>query len=278
MFFRVALLIIIVFTLLSCSKNKKVLYEPTSKVDPYIIYNEAMESFNKNDFYFANKKFTQAELNFKNVNLAAKAAIMSSFCLYSINFYDEAVENLNRFLKLYPADKNIIYAHYLIAIIYFEQISDEKKDLKPLLNADEKIDFFIKNYPETDYSLDLKFKKDLIQNQLAAKEAYIARYYISVQKWVPAINRLKLILEKYDETVFVEEALFRLVEIHYYLGLEDEAKSYAKILGYNYNSSEWFAKSYKILNKNYNFKKEFYTQKTKIEKKGFLNKIIDKIK
>ena len=278
MFFRVALLIIIVFTLLSCSKNKEVLYEPTRKVDPYIIYNEAMESFNKNDFYFANKKFTQAELNFKNVNLAAKAAIMSSFCLYSINFYDEAVENLNRFIKLYPADKNIIYAHYLIAVIYFEQISDEKKDLKPLLNADEKIDFFIKNYPETDYSLDLKFKKDLIQNQLAAKEAYIARYYISVQKWVPAINRLKLILEKYDETVFVEEALFRLVEIHYYLGLEDEAKSYAKILGYNYNSSEWFAKSYKILNKDYNLKKNFYTKKTKIEKKSFLNRIIDKIK
>ena len=278
MFFRVALLIIIVFTLLSCSKNKKVLYEPTSKVDPYTIYNEAMESFNKNDFYFANKKFTQAELNFKNVNSAAKAAIMSSFCLYSINFYDEAVENLNRFLKLYPADKNIIYAHYLIAVIYFEQISDEKKDLKPLLNAEEKINFFIKNYPETDYSLDLKFKKDLIQNQLAAKEAYIARYYISVQKWVPAINRLKLILEKYDETVFVEEALFRLVEIHYYLGLDDEAKSYAKILGYNYNSSEWFAKSYKILNKDYNLKKDFYTKKTKIEKKGLLNKIIDKIK
>ena len=278
MFFRVALLIIIVFTLLSCSKNKEVLYEPTSKVNPYTIYNEAMESFNKNDFYFANKKFTQAELNFKNINLAAKAAIMSSFCLYSINFYDEAVENLNRFLKLYPADKNIIYAHYLIAVIYFEQISDEKKDLKPLLNADEKIDFFIKNYPETDYSLDLKFKKNLIQNQLAAKEAYIARYYISVKKWVPAINRLKIILEKYDETVFVEEALFRLVEIHYYLGLEDEAKSYDKILGYNYNSSEWFAKSYKILNKNYNLKKEFYTKKTKIEKKGFLNKIIDKIK
>jgi len=278
MFFRVALLIIIVFTLLSCSKNKEVLYEPTSKVDPYTIYNEAMESFNKNDFYFANKKFTQAELNFKNVNSAAKAAIMSSFCLYSINFYDEAVENLNRFLKLYPADKNVIYAHYLTAIIYFEQISDEKKDLKPLLNAEEKINFFIKNYPETDYSLDLKFKKDLIQNQLAAKEAYIARYYISVQKWVPAINRLKLILEKYDETVFVEEALFRLVEIHYYLGLDDEAKSYAKILGYNYNSSEWFAKSYKILNKDYNLKKDFYTKKTKIEKEGFLNKIIDKIK
>jgi outer membrane protein assembly factor BamD len=278
MFFRVALLIIIVFTLLSCSKNKEVLYEPTSKVDPYTIYNEGMESFNKNDFYFANKKFTQAELNFKNVNHAAKAAIMSSFCLYGINFYDEAIENLNRFIKLYPADKNIIYAHYLIAIIYFEQISDEKKDLKPLLNADEKIDFFIKNYPETDYSLDLKFKKGLIQNQLAAKEAYIARYYISVQKWVPAINRLKLILEKYDETVFVEEALFRLVEIHHYLGLDDEAKSYAKILGYNYNSSEWFAKSYKILNKDYNLKKNFYTKKTKTEKKSFLNKIIDKIK
>ena len=275
MFFRVALLIIIVFTLLSCSKNKEVLYEPTSKVDPYTIYNEAMESFNKNDFYFANKKFTQAELNFKNVNSAAKAAIMSSFCLYSINFYDEAVENLNRFLKLYPADKNVIYAHYLIAIIYFEQISDEKKDLKPLLNADEKIDFFIKNYPETDYSLDLKFKKDLIQNQLAAKELYVAKYYISIQKWVPAINRLKKIIEDYEKTVFIEEALHRLVEINYYLGLEKEAKKYAKILGYNYNSSQWFEQSYKILNKDYKIKK------AKIETKkdsGFLKKILKKIK
>ena len=198
---------------------------------------------------------------------------MSSYCLYGINFYNEALENLERYLKKYPADKNVIYAHYLIAMIHFEQISDEKKDLKPLLDAKQKIEFFLESYPDSDYALDLKFKKDLIQNQLAAKELYVARFYISVQKWVPALNRLKNIVNNYDKTVFIEEALHRLVEINYYLGLENEAKKYAKILGYNYNSSEWF-KSYKILNKDYKIVKKVDSKKDK----NFLKKILNKIR
>ena len=171
-----------------------------------------------------------------------------------------------------------MYAYYLQAIISFEQISDEKKDLKPLLEANKKIDFFIKKYPDSDYAIDLKFKKDLIQNQLAAKELYVAKYYISTQKWVPAINRLKIIIEKYDETIFIEEALHRLVEVHYHLGLESEANNYAKILGYNYNSSEWFQASYKLLNKDYEIKKSL-SKKTKDKKdENFLKKIIEAIK
>ena len=149
---------------------------------------------------------------------------MSSYALYGINFYSEALESLDRFLKKYPADKNIIYAHYLTALIYYEQISDEKKDLNPLLQAERKIRFFIKEYPESDYALDLKFKLDLVRNQLAAKELYVAKYYIKIQKWVPAINRLKIIIEQYQETIFIEEALHRLVEIHYYLGLTPKLK------------------------------------------------------
>ena len=180
---------------------------------------------------------------------------MSCFSLYGINLYNEAVENLERYLKTYPADNNVMYANYLLAVIYFEQINDEKKDLKPLLKANDKIEFFIEKYPNTDYATDLMFKKDLIINQLAAKELFIAKYYISIQKWVPAINRLKIIVEKYDKTIFIEEALHRLVEIHYHLGLENEAKKYANILGYNYNSREWFEQSYKLLNKNYEIKK-----------------------
>ena len=219
------------------------------------MYQEGFNAFENNDYFFANKKFLEAELNFDKPELAAKSAIMSSFSLYAINFYSEALESLNRFLKKLPADKNVIYAHYLEAIIFFEQIDDEKKDLKPLLQADEKIDFFINKYPNSDYSTDLKFKKDLIQNQLAAKELFIARYYISINKWVPAIKRLKNIVKKYEKTIFIEEALHRLVEINYHLGLEDEAEEFAKILGYNYNSSEWYQKSYKILNKNYKIKK-----------------------
>ena len=144
----------------------------------------------------------------------------------------------------------------MTAIIYFEQISDEKKDIDPLLKAYDKINFFLGKYPKTDYAIDLKFKKDLIENQLAAKELYIAKYYISVKKWVPAINRLKIIIKKYDKTIFVEEALHRLVEIHYHIGLEEEAKKYASILGYNYNSGEWFEQTYKILNKDYKIKEK----------------------
>ena len=271
---RIFLILILVLSFNSCSKND-IAYEPKDKVDPYKLYQEGFEEFEKGNYFYAEKKFTEAELNFEVVDFAAKSAIMSSYSLYGINFYSDALINLERYLKKYPTDSNVMYAHYLISIIHYEQISDEKKDLKPLLEADKKIDFFIKEYPNSDYASDLKFKKDLIQNQLAAKELYVAKYYISIQKWVPAINRLKKIIEDYEKTVFIEEALHRLVEINYYLGLEKEAKKYAKILGYNYNSSQWFEQSYKILNKDYKIKKE------KIETKkdsGFLKKILKKIK
>ena len=274
MIFRLTLVIIFSLTVLSCSKEKEVVYQPSAKVDPFIIYKEAMEAFEKNDFFFASKKFSEAELNFRNVDLAAKSAIMSSFSLYGINFYTDALENLDRYLIKYPADRNVMYAHYLISIIYFEQISDEKKDLEPLIKANDKIDFFLNTYPNSEYALDLKFKKDLIQNQLAAKELFVARFYISTKKWVPAINRLKVIVKDYDQTIFIEEALHRLVEINFHLGLEEEAKKYANILGYNYNSSEWFEQSYKILNKDYEVKK---LSKSKKEQ-GFIEKILKKIR
>ena len=274
MYHKLIFIILILFTTTNCAKKESA-YETKDKVDPYKLYEEGLNAFSKGDYFFAEKKFSEAELNFKIVEFAAKSAIMSSYSFYGINFYTEALENLDRYLRKYPADKNIMYAHYLISIIHYEQISDEKKDLKPLLEADKKIDFFIKEYPNSDYAIDLKFKKDLIQNQLAAKELYVAKYYISIQKWVPAINRLKKIIEDYQKTVFIEEALHRLVEINYYLGLEKEAKKYAKILGYNYNSSQWFEQSYKILNKDYKIKKA----KTETKKdSGFLKKILKKIK
>jgi outer membrane protein assembly factor BamD len=271
--FRAFFLILILPILFSCAKKDEQIYKPEEKVNPYETYQEGIDAFENNNFFFASKKFSEAEMQFQNIDLAAKSSIMSSFSLYGINFYDEAIENLERFLKTYPSDKNIIYAHYLIAVIYFEQISDEKKDLKPLLLAKDKIDFFLTKYSNSEYAIDLNFKKDLIINQLAAKELFIAKYYISVKKWVPAINRLKNIVSNFDKTIFIEEALHRLVEIHYHIGLEEEAKKYAKILGYNYNSSEWFSASYKIFNKNY--EKEILKKNNKLKKdKSFLKKII----
>tara|TARA_B100000941_G_scaffold281567_1_gene249136 strand:+ start:55 stop:870 length:816 start_codon:yes stop_codon:yes gene_type:complete len=267
------ILLIFFIILLSCSKEEAN-YEPKPRSDPYKLYQEAYQAFEKGDYFYAQKKFSEAELNFEKVELAAKSAIMSSYCLYGINFYSQALESIESFIKKYPADKNIIYAHYLETLIYFEQIEDEKKDLEPILKTKEKIDFFLKEFPDNDYAIDLKFKKELIINQISAKELYVAKYYISVKKWIPAINRLKIIVENYNQTIFIEEALHRLVEIHYHIGLVEEAKKYAKILGYNYNSSEWYEEAYKILNKDYRI-----VQKKDIKKdKNLFKKIIEKIK
>ncbi len=262
------------FLFLSCSKKEELVYETSKKKNPYEIYKEAYQAFNKRDYFFAAKKFSDAELNFERVEFAAKSALMNGFSLYAINFYDESLESLNRYLTQYPADENNEYAHYLIAVIYYEQITDEKRDLDPILKAKEKIEFFLEKFPNNDYSTDLKFKKDLIVNQLAAKEMYVGRYYVSVKKWIPAINRFKKVVEQYEKTIFVEEALHRLVEIYYHIGAESEAKSYAAILGYNYNSSDWFKQSYKIINKDYKIKKK---KSPKDENLSFLKRIIKKI-
>jgi len=270
---KIFIFIVSTILLISCSKENPD-YQLKPKEDPYKIYNEAYEAFEKGDYFYAQKKFLEVELSIEKVEVASKASIMASYSLYSINFYDEALENLNKYLKKYPANKEAIYAEYLIAIIYFEQIKDETKDAEPINKAKQTIDNFLKKYPNTEYALDLKFKNDLIINQMAAKELYVAKYYISVQKWIPAINRLKVIVEKYDQTIFIEEALYRLVEINYFIGLKKEAEKYASILGYNYNSSEWHKQSYKILNKNYELLK-----KDKFKKKdNLMNRIINKIR
>lgn len=272
MTFRIVFCLLVFFSLVSCSKEE-VTYIENQKENPYETYKIGLDAFENREYFFAEKKFTQAELGFQNIDLKAKAAIMSCFSLYAINFYERAIINLDRFIGTYPANKNLIYAKYLKAIIYFEQIDDETKDLDPLLNAQREINAFQKSYPNTDYSIDLSFKKKLIVNQLAAKELYVAKYYISVQKWAAAIKRLKKIINTYDQSIFIEEALHRLVEIHYHIGAVEEAKNYAKILGYNYNSSEWFKQSYKILNREYEIPKVKKVDKNK----NFFRKIIDKI-
>ena len=201
---------------------------------------------------------------------ASNASLMASYAEYSRNPYSNAIFGLERHINNYPADENIPYAHYLIAICYYEQILDEKKDLDPLLKAKEKFEFIMRTYPDTDYGTDARFKLDLIIDQLAAKEMSIARFYMKTEKWIPALNRLKIVVEKYDKTVFVEEALHRLVEVYYRLGLTKEAKQAASILGYNYQSGEGYEKSYKVFNKKYKPKK--------IKKKKEMGLIRKKIK
>ena len=272
MFKKILYSLLLFFFLVSCSKekSKKIIIDPNDEEIAIVAYEEAIEALKSGDAFFATKKFKEVESLMPQSQWAVKASLMASYSEYSRNSYSNSVFILERHIKNYPTDKNIVYAHYLIAICYYEQILDEKKDIQPLLKAKKKFEFIIENYPNTDYASDSRFKLDLIVDQLAAKEMYIARFYMQTEKWIPALNRLKKVVEDYDKTVFIEEALHRLVEVYYRLGLIEEAKEAAAILGYNYKSSAWYERSYKVFNKKYKTKK--------IKKKKEMGLIRSKIK
>jgi len=225
-------------------------------------YKEALKAFNDQDILYAAKRFNEAEILYPQSIWAPKAALMAAYSYYSQNYFGDAIYELERFIKTYPYNSRMDYAHFLLAMCYYESIVDEKKDLMPLLKAQKKFKFIVKEYPETDFALDSQFKLDLILDILASKEMYIGKHYMKKEKWVAAINRFKTIEEEYDKTIYVEEALHRLVEIYYKIGLVEESKKYAALLGYNYLSSDWYEQSYRVFNKNYSI------QTSKINKKG----------
>jgi outer membrane protein assembly factor BamD len=270
--FKFSIFVIIVFLISACTKDpEKILnIKKTSQdLEMVVVYNEAYDFLNNKDPYNAAKKFLEAELLYPQSIWAPRAALMASYSFYLQNYYSEALSNLNRYLKTYPNDKNLSYAHYLIAMCQYEMIEDEKRDIGPLLEAKKKFSYILKNYPNTDFALDAKFKLDFIEDILASKEMYLGRHYQKKGKWIAAINRFKYVIEEYEQTIFVEEALHRLVEINYKIGLNEESQKYASLLGYNYLSSQWYKKSYKIFNKNF---KEKTPKKIKKEKKGVIEK------
>ena len=263
------IILLSIFILNGCSKNDKEisLIKEINQQDEMIqAYKEGVKALEENDTFFAAKKFLEAELLYPQSEWASKSSLMASYAYYIEGNYSEALYNLERFLKTYPKDPRMDYVHYLIGLSYYENIEGEKKDIKPLIEAKNKFKFVIQNYPNTDFALDSKFKIDLINDVLASKEMYLGRHYIKKEKWVAAINRFKIVLNDYDTTIYTEEAIHRLVEIHYKIGLEGEAKKYASLLGYNYLSSEWYKKTYSILNK------EYKTIKVENEKKSLKEK------
>jgi len=264
-------LFFIIFTLISCSKEtikKTVIKEKNLNLQVLEAYEEGLKSLEAGDVLFAAQKFNEAEILFPQSEWAPKSALMAAYSYYIQDYYVDAIAELNRFLKIYPINKNLDYAYYLLAICYYEQIVDEKKDLGSITKAKETFEFILKKYPNTEYALDASFKLDLINDILASKEMYIGRYYFNKKKWIPAINRFKQIVDEYDTTVYVEEALHRLVEVHYTIGLIDEAEKYAKVLGYNYQSSQWYKNSYSVFDKTYK-KRQFEKKK----KNSMLTKI-----
>ena len=265
----VNILIILIFLFLnSCSNDKKKIDIIEEDIELQMIdsYKEGIKALNEGEVLFAAEKFNEAELVYPQSDWAPKSALMSAYSYYIQDYYGDAIFELNRFIKTYPKDLRLSYAHFLLGMCYYEQIVDEKKDLGPILKAKEKFNYILKNYPGTDFALDAQFKLDLINDTLASKEMYIGKHYVKKQKWIPAINRFKTIVNNYETTVYVEEALFRLVEIYYLLGLTDESQKYAKLLGYNYLSSRWYKESYRIFNKNYESPRE----KIKKKKRNFI--------
>jgi outer membrane protein assembly factor BamD len=275
MFHKKVIIIFFICLLTSCVNNEKkdtnVILNNNLEAEMIEAYNDGVAALNSGDNLYASKKFNEVELLFPQSEWAPRALLMSAYANWSQQYYSSSIGELERFIEVYAVNQNLDYAYYLLAMNYYESIEDEKKNLKNLLQSKKYFEIIMERFPNTDYSLDAKYKLDLIQDYLAAKEMYIARHYIKKQKWIPAINRLKGIVIEYNTTVYIEEALHRLVEIHYKIGLKNEAKKYAQTLGYNYESSMWYEASYQIFNKNYKT-----INKSKKEKKR--KNLIDKIK
>ena len=247
-------LLIMVLILSACSKDEKkisLIEEKSQNLQMIEIYNEGIEELNRGDAIYAAKKFNEAEIIFPQSEWAPKASLMAAYAYYSQSYFSRSIGELERYLDKYKNHKDRDYAFYLLALCYYDQIVDEKKDLKGIIDSKKYFEKVINNYPNTDFAIDSEFKMQVIDEILASKEMYIARYYVDKEKWVPASNRYKKIINQYSETIFVEEALHRLVEINYRIGLVDESKKYAALLGYNYQSSKWYEETYRIFNKDY---------------------------
>ena len=272
---KIILFFSIIFFLFSCAKKevqKSVIKEKNLNMQVLEAYKEGMTSLDEGDVLYAAKKFNEAEMLFPQSEWAPKSALMAAYSYYVQDYYGDAILELERFIKLYSKYKNIDYAYYLLAICYYEQIIDETKDTKSIFQAKKYFTIVTRDFPNTDYAMDAEFKLDLISDTLAAKEMYLGRYYFDREKWIPAINRFQTVINEYNTTVYAEEAMHRLVEIYYTLGLLNESKKYATLLGYNYQSSDWYEKTYSIFNKKYKINKK------KINKSKKQNKILKKFK
>ena len=253
LFYKIVILIVFL-NLYSCTKKDEkisLVEEKSLEMQMIDAYNAGLDELEKNDVIYAARKFNEAELLYPQSIWAPRAALMAAYAYFSQLYYDDTIVELEKFLQKYKNHPRRDYAYYLLALSHYNLIVDETKDLEEILKAKQYFKIIIKNYPNTEFAIDSEFKLELIQEILASKEMYLARYYVDREKWIPAINRFKTVINDYETTIYVEEALHRLVELHYKLGLVDESKKYASLLGYNYQSSEWYEESYKILNKNY---------------------------
>lgn len=212
------------------------------------LYNEAADSFAAGKFKDAVPQFEEVERQHPYSDWAKRAQIMAGYSAYRANQYDDAALILERFAKIYPNNESTPYAYYLRALCYYDQITDVGRDQKRTEEAQQALKDIISRFPESDYARDAKLKLDLTQDHLAGKEMEVGRYYLVRDEYLSAINRFDYVIKNYQTTSHVPEALHRLVESYLLLGVKDEAKKYAAVLGYNYPGSEWYDYSYKLMN------------------------------
>ncbi len=277
-FHLVYLIIVAIFLFTSCSKEKEkvsIIEDESLEMQMIKAYNDGLKELDKGDVIYAAKKFNEAELIYPQSIWAPRAALMAAYSYFSQFYYGDAVLELEKFLDKYKNHPRRDYAYYLLALSHYDQIVDETKDLNEILKAKKYFEIIIQKYPNTEFAIDSEYKLELIQELLASKEMYLARYYVEREKWIPAINRFKKVIKDYDETIYVEEALHRLVELNYKIGLVDESKKYAVLLGYNYKSSKWYEETYKILNKDY---VKISKSKNKVKEESIIKKFKDLLK
>lgn len=224
--------------------------------DPYveqpvdILYNSAQSMLGQGEYVQAAKQFNEVERQHPYSKWAIKAQVMAAFAYYQANKYDDAIIALDRFIQLHPSNKDVPYAYYLKALCYYEQISTTDRDQRMTENALETLNELVTRFPDSEYARDAKVKIDLTYDSLAGKEMEIGRYYQGQGHYLAGINRFKAVIERYQTTTHVPEALLRLTESYLAIGLTDEARKSAAVLGHNFPGSEWYMDAYQLVEGN----------------------------
>ena len=211
------------------------------------IYNEALDALRAEDYVVAAQRFDDVERQHPYSVWAVKASLMAAFAHYQATSYDEAIPALDRFIQLHPGNADIAYAYYLRALCFYEQISDVVRDQLNTERAEAALNEVVRRFPDTPYARDARLKIDLTRDHLAGKEMDIGRYYLRLGHYLAAIQRFRRVVESYDTTSHIPEALHRLTEAYFALGLTEEATKAAAVLGHNYPGSPWYADSYALV-------------------------------
>jgi outer membrane protein assembly factor BamD len=241
---RLILSAFLLASLVACSKK-----EPDSYVEAPVeqLYNDATDAMTDGRFAAAGKLFDEVERQHPYSIWATKAQLMSAFAQYSLGKYDEAIGTADRFIALHPGNRDVAYAYYMRSLSYYEQITDVRRDQRITSDAMKALDEVIRRFPDSNYARDARIKLDLTKDHLAGKEMDIGRYYQKQGQFTAAIGRFRRVVDEYQTTSHVPEALHRLTEAYLAVGIREEAEKVAAVLGHNYPGSEWYADSYALL-------------------------------